>query len=181
MSLTISNQNKVLKYYGLLVGYKSFCVSFIDDLITLESFVVESFKYKFNLDTYAFTHTLVVEPYNQEQGIFYTVQIYPNFGKAYDFIKIERGKLGYHIYPFPKEHNIEACFNTFCVKDDMATLPVIFEPENVQMIGNHIVVDQFAIPDQDLYSEICNAYDVKPAEFLIEFLEKLFKSYSSLY
>jgi hypothetical protein len=174
MCLTFSNQNKLLKYYGWLVGYKSFCVSIMGDLITLEPFVIKSFEYKFSV----INNKLVAEPYNQEQGIYYTLNIHNSFEKIYDLVIEKTGKLGYHIYQFPKELNTETCFNTFCIEDDTVTLPVIFGEENIQMIGSNIVVDRFAIPNQDLYSEICKVYRIEPTEFLIEFLEKLFKSYS---
>jgi hypothetical protein len=174
MCLTISSQKKVLKYFGWFVGYKNFCFSDIGDLIILKPYAIKNFEYKFRV----IGDKLVAEPYNQKQGISYVLNIYNYLGTICDYEIEKTAELGFHIHQFDEELNVDDCFCIFNYAYNIATLPVIFSEENIQMIGSDIVVDQYAIPNQDLYSEICKTYRIEPTEFLIEFLEKLFKSYS---
>jgi hypothetical protein len=174
MCLSFSNQKKVLKYFGWFVGYKEFSISIVEGLVTLKPFIVENFEYKFKV----IDNKLVAEPYNQEQKIYYTLNVYNNFKEAYD-LEIERtAEIGYHIFQFSKNFNAKACFRIFYIGNTMAVLPVIFGEEHIQMIGYDVVVEQFAIPNRDLYISLCELYYIKPEGEIIEFLEKLFESYS---
>jgi len=174
MCLTILNQEKALKYFGWIVGYKKFSISIAEGLVTLKPFVIENFEYKFKV----IDNKLVAEPYNQEQKVYYKLNIHYSLGEVYDLEIEKTTEIGYHIYQFPKDSNIEVCFSAFRIKGDEATLPAIFGKEHIQMIGDNIVVNQFAIPNRDLYIDLCRLYNIKPDGKIIEFLEKLFKSYS---
>jgi len=174
MCLSFSNQKKVLRYFGWIVGYKKFSISIVEGLVTLKPFWTEDFEYKFKV----IDNKLVVEPYNQRQKIYYELNVHNTFEKVY-VLEIEKtAYIGYHIYQFSKESNTKICFSAFSVKDDEATLPVMFGEEHIQMISDNIVVDQFAIPNRDLYISLCELYHIEPKRKIVEFLKKLFKSYS---
>jgi len=176
MCLSFSNQKKVLRYFGWIVGYKKFSISIVEGLVTLKPFWTEDFEYKFKV----IDDKLVVEPYNQKQAIYYKLNVHKIFEQEsiYYLNVLKTAKIGYHISQFPKEYDFKTCFSVFSIKDDEATLPAIFGKEHIQMIGDNIVVNQFAIPNRRLYIDLCRLYKINLDGKIIEFLEKLFKSYS---
>jgi len=174
MCLSFSNQKKVLRYFEWFVGFKGFSISVVEGLVTLNPLFITSFGYGFKV----IDNKLVVEPYNQRQKVCYKLNVHNTFEKAY-VLEIEKtAYIGYHIYQFPKEYDTKTCFSEFSIKDDEATLPVMFGEEHIQMISDNIVVDQFAIPNQDMYVSFCELYHIEPKRKIVKFLKKLFKSYS---
>ena len=176
MCLNFPNQNKVLKFFEWFFGFKKFSISIVEGLVTLKPFWTEDFEYKFKV----IDDKLVVEPYNQKQAIYYKLNVHKIFEQEsiYYLNVLKTAKIGYHISQFPKEYDTKTCFSEFSIKDDEATLPVMFGEEHIQMISDNIVVDQFAIPNQDMYVSFCELYHIEPKRKIVKFLKKLFKSYS---
>jgi len=179
MCLIISNQSKVLKFYHWNVGYKNF----LPHSNKLYNLVKQDQPYIFSVVDNSLPNNpgrlLVAKPNDQLKNVWYDIKIQyalEHYFKEYVFRSV---KMGYHISQFSDEWSVKICFEIFKSRSDVATLPIFFKNEEIQMIGEYeIAVSQFGVPDHHFYVELCEYYEVKPKEEMINFLENLFKSYS---
>jgi len=173
MCLKIRNSDYcVLNYDGYNVGYKRFRINYQGKSIILEPFIEEC-QYKFK----KVGDLLIVEPHNREQNILLFLNIKNGGRYNFETSTTKEYKLGHHILQFPIEGSESEYFDIFNVENGIATLPVIFADENVQMVAEKVVVDQFSIPNSRVYFQLCELYGVFPNKKVEKFLTELFKLY----
>jgi hypothetical protein len=176
MCLEIKNSDYcVLSFDGYYIGYKRFRIAYQNKLAILIPYYsyAEKHYYKFKKTG----SLLMVEPNNREQNILLFLNIKDGGFYNYETSITKEYKLGYHILQFPIEKPESEYFDIFNIENNTAILPVIFADENVQMIGDGIVVHQFGIPNSNIYFQLCKQYGVFPNKKVKKFLTELFNSY----
>lgn len=183
MCLTISCQNSfVITYLSFLVGKKLF---YFDSHMKLYSpFIGEDFNlyYEFTKDQ---NDILVSKQRNSLQEVDFIIDIYLDNRKISGVIE-KNLKLGYHISPFKyesnnkygyKERNFDYEVNKFYLNEPMLIIPVLFKYNDIQIIGNDIVVNKFYLPNKTIYKDICCKYNINLDKSLANFLGKLYEVY----
>ena len=179
MCLLFINQSKVLKFYHWNVGFKNF----LPHSNKLYNLTKQNQPYIFSVVDNLLPDNpgrlLIAEPKDQLQDIWYNLTIQYALERQVKQYIFRSVKMGYHISQFSVEWSVQTCFELFKGRSNVAILPVFIKSEEIQMIGEYeIAVSQFGVPDHHFYVELCEYYEVKPKEEMINFLENLFKNYS---